>query len=488
MPDHFSLIPGLPIPIPLSASATPTANLTLSGFLAAGVVAVVLGFSAYWVSLQHNRAADWVRHSHEVLASMARTRAAVVDIQNGHRGYTISGDERELQPYHDGVSALLREMDHLARLVAHSPAQLEQLVGLRALLAARLESAADLVTARRVGGFAAARSIVDSGKPTAQMVSLRAVLQRLEDEEGRLLAGRLQRHEENLRLFWVGITGTVLVLLSALAALYLEVRRRRLAQQKLLETDEELQRMNRTLESQVEQRTHELSGARQRLRELSERLITAQEQERRHLARELHDQTGQSLTAIRLHVMDVVRGSPGAVARLNDCLGVVDGTIAQIRGMALNLRPTMLDDLGLVDALEWVLGQQARAAGWVTSFEPEEPDCELGPDVQTACFRIAQEALTNAARHARASHVQLALRQADGWLELTLADDGEGFDLAHSQTPGERRKHFGLVSMSERASLLGGRLDIHTAPGAGTRIVARFPLEVRAEAPVPAFA
>jgi signal transduction histidine kinase len=250
-----------------------------------------------------------------------------------------------------------------------------------------------------------------------------------------------------------------------------------------LRIDEELQQLNQSLERLVRERTAELRAANDglleaklRLHDLSSQLITAQEQERRHIARELHDETGQSLTVIRMHLMDMLRGAEGAAGRLPDCLEVVDAAIAQIRGMALNLRPTMLDDLGLPDALQWALDQQSKGAGWITAFESDGDFWNIPADMQTACFRIGQEALTNAARHAGASEVSLELRMAGTALELTVSDNGAGFDVARYATPEERRKHFGLISMGERASLMGGRLDIDSVAGQGTRVRATFPL------------
>jgi PAS domain S-box-containing protein len=599
-------------------------DLTLSGFVAAACVAVVLVGAAYWLSLQQSRAAEWVSHTHEVIAAIARTRAALVDIQNGHRGFTISGEEKDLEPYRAGSTAIVTETAKLRALVADNPVQQQRLAQLEGGLAPRLASAAELIAARRQGGFEAAKTIVDTGLPNEQMANLRMVLKDLEAEEETLLAQRLVEHERRLEWFWAGITSVVALLLAALAVLYLQVRRRRAAQQALLESenrfhlmtssvaeyaiimldfegrvrtwntgaqritgyrweemivgrdfscfflesdvsdgkpmrtletaasqgrfveegwlvrsdrsafwasivmtpvrdaqgslrgfcmiardlserrraqealeaemrarmriDEELQCLNRSLEALVRERTSELRGAnadlleaKARLRELSSQLISAQEQERRHIARELHDDTGQALTVIRMHLADLLRGADGATDRVPDCIKVVDAAIAQIRGMALNLRPTMLDDLGLVDALEWALERQAKAAAWRSALEADDLLPELPADIQTACFRIGQEALTNAARHAHASEVKLRLRMVDNELELTISDNGAGFDLARYRTPEERKKHFGLISMSERASLVGGCLDIDTGPGAGTRIRASFPLPAEPE-------
>jgi CHASE3 domain sensor protein len=137
-------------------------DLTLSGFVAAALVAVVLVCAAYWLSLQQSRAADWVNHTHEVLTTIARTRTALVDIQNGHRGFTITGQEEDLEPYRNGRVAIAEETARLRTLLAGSPAQQQRLAALESGLIARLASAAQVIEARRTGGFEPAKSIIDA--------------------------------------------------------------------------------------------------------------------------------------------------------------------------------------------------------------------------------------------------------------------------------------------------------------------------------------
>jgi len=271
----------------------------------------------------------------------------------------------------------------------------------------------------------------------------------------------------------------------AAETLHAEVRER-------MRVEEELQLLNRSLEALVQERTAELSSsnadlldAKLGLRILSSQLIAAQEQDRRYIARELDD-TGQSLAVIRMHLTDVMRGADGATALMPDCIAVADAAIAHVRAMVMSLRPTMLDDLGLAEALEWALDQQAKTAGWKAVLDAGDVHAHLPSDIRTACFRIAQEALANAARHARASEVRLQLKLAGNDLELTVSDNGAGFDLERLRSPDERRNHVGLVTMAERASLLGGSLDIDTAPGRGTRVRASLPIPANAEIAEPA--
>jgi signal transduction histidine kinase len=245
----------------------------------------------------------------------------------------------------------------------------------------------------------------------------------------------------------------------------------------------DLRERNASLGAEIGERTTELRQARAeleqtglRLQELSSRIVNAQEQERRHIARELHDETGQDLTLLRMHLADLAREGDPEGTRIADCIALVTRATEHIRGVALGLRPPMLDDLGLFDAVEWALEQQTAAVGWRGTFEGTDVDRRFGFDIETACFRIAQEALTNAARYSHASEVRVTLGVVAGQLELAVADNGHGFDLERSRTLDERKKHFGLVSMSDRAGLAGGRLEVDTAAGCGTRVRVAFPL------------
>lgn len=154
---------------------------------------------------------------------------------------------------------------------------------------------------------------------------------------------------------------------------------------------------------------------------------------------------------------------------------MVDSAVRQIRSVARNLRPSVLDDLGLADALESVLEQHAEASGWRTRMRADRIG-RLAPELETTCFRIGQEALTNVARHAHATFVEIGLHASNDELELVVADNGAGFDSSEVGSVEMRRKHFGLVSMSERANIAGGKLEVQSAPGEGTRLRVTLPL------------
>lgn len=221
-----------------------------------------------------------------------------------------------------------------------------------------------------------------------------------------------------------------------------------------------------------------LRDAHQRLRALSSRMLEIQEAERRHLARELHDEIGQALTAVKINLQALMR-RPDAVrdtAQLEASASIVDNALQQVRGLSLNLRPSQLDDLGLPAALRSHLDQHAKAAGFKAHFSMDALKHRLHSDLETTCFRVAQEALTNVARHARARNVWVELRRSDAELRFSIRDDGAGFDVAAARNGAVQGRSLGVISMEERVTLAGGRFELKSMPGEGTAVHAILPL------------
>jgi signal transduction histidine kinase len=221
-----------------------------------------------------------------------------------------------------------------------------------------------------------------------------------------------------------------------------------------------------------------LREAAARLEDLSRRLIRAEESERRRIAGELHDEIGQSLTALKLNLKAVIRSprAPASALRLTESVDLVDRTIGQIRDLSLDLRPSLLDDLGLVPALRSKVGSLARWSGIEMSFAGASEIGRQDPEVETACYRIAQEALTNVARHSGARKVRVELEVSGLDLRLTIHEDGAGFDVEAAMAKAKSGVSLGLLGMRERALLVGGRLEITSEPGRGTEVRATFPL------------
>ncbi|MGC9996860.1 MAG: sensor histidine kinase [Terriglobia bacterium] len=227
------------------------------------------------------------------------------------------------------------------------------------------------------------------------------------------------------------------------------------------------------LEQQGQQRYQELARSRSQLEALSARLVDAQETERRSISRELHDEVGQSLGALLVEVGSLEATIPTGATQIKDHVdkikSVAETTVETVRNIALLLRPSMLDDLGLIAALEWQGREVSRRSE--TEVEIQHVGVsETIPDEYKICiYRLVQEALNNAARHSAAKNAKVTVEQKTNKILVTVSDDGRGFDP-------KRVRGLGLLGMEERVKRLGGKLTIDSKPGSGTTLRAEFPL------------
>jgi len=227
------------------------------------------------------------------------------------------------------------------------------------------------------------------------------------------------------------------------------------------------------LEDQTIANLKEVSGARQELRNLSARLVETQENERKNISRELHDAVGQSMAAVQfeLHDLGVVLAphSEALRTRVDRIRELVESSVAMVRNMALLLRPSMLDDLGLAAALDWQAHQVSISTGLRIQTIAEGIPNGLPEEHKICVFRIVQEALNNICRHARASSAEIRVAAIERRISVTIRDDGRGFR--------NHRPHgLGLIGMQERAESLGGTVTIHSEPGQGTAVEVALPL------------
>jgi signal transduction histidine kinase len=212
---------------------------------------------------------------------------------------------------------------------------------------------------------------------------------------------------------------------------------------------------------------------------LSRRLVELQESERRQLSRELHDRVGQNLTALRIN-LDILQtalassGSGEVRARVDDSAALLESTMDTIENVMSELRPPMLDDHGLAAALDWHASKFSMRTGIAVAVTGSEPAVRPAPQVEIALFRIAQEALNNVAKHARARHVEIALDHANGVCVMSVQDDGIGFDRVEASSD-KPKPGLGMVTMRERAQAVGGRFEVQALPGRGTRLTVRVP-------------
>ncbi len=227
------------------------------------------------------------------------------------------------------------------------------------------------------------------------------------------------------------------------------------------------------LENQARLRYEEVAEARVQLKGLSARLVQAQETERRALSRELHDEVGQSLSAVLVELRNLSAGlgiRPGEQSRTNveTIKSLVENTVRVVRNMALLLRPSMLDDLGLIPALKWQARECAKLSSMDVSVATELESDDLPDEYKTCIYRVVQEALNNCVRHARATTVRIRVEQKEDRLLLIIQDDGQGFDI-------RQMKGLGLLGIQERVTGLGGKSSVHSQPGGGTILTVELP-------------
>jgi PAS domain S-box-containing protein len=221
----------------------------------------------------------------------------------------------------------------------------------------------------------------------------------------------------------------------------------------------------------------EVSSARERLKVLSKRLIDVQESERRKLARELHDEVGQILTAIKINLQTAKKVTEGnAAPHLDESIELVDEVLNQVRNLSLDLRPSMLDDLGLIPAMRWYVDKQARRSGLQAHISTDLTDQRFPPEIEITCYRILQEAVNNVLKHSAAEKLKIDIWNDEHELHLRIADDGKGFNVYTALRKALNGESTGILGMQERVELVGGKLRINSISGEGTDIHAIFPI------------
>ena len=265
---------------------------------------------------------------------------------------------------------------------------------------------------------------------------------------------------------------------------------------RLKKSTEEIQAWNRELDARVQERTAAYQAAakdnarlyaelqqKEQLRgELLHRVISAQEDERKRIARELHDETSQGLTALMVGLDTVHMASTQDVqkadAHLRSCKSIAETLLKNLHRLIADLRPSLLDDLGLVPAIAWYGEQRLKPLGIAFRLDEDGPKSRLPTSIETALFRIVQEAITNIIRHAHATAVNVRFARQEGFVTLQVSDNGQGFDPQTLQPSDAHGKGLGLRGMQERASILGGEFQMQTAPGKGTVITIHVPVSV----------
>ena len=245
------------------------------------------------------------------------------------------------------------------------------------------------------------------------------------------------------------------------------------------DTDPDLARLAAAIGSMLER----LEGRTAQLRALSDFAISAQEEERKRIARGLHDGIGQDLSILIINLEQMESARPAGAAELQGQLAATRQaairTLEDLRKVVYDLRPTMLDDLGLGPAIRWYARANLQARGVGVKFDDFDEKTRLAPEIETSLFRIAQEAINNISRHAEATAVAVCLDRADGYVCLRVTDNGRGFDVGRIRSQALRLRRFGLLGIQERVELVGGEVVLDSAPGQGTSLRVRVPLGER---------
>ena len=220
----------------------------------------------------------------------------------------------------------------------------------------------------------------------------------------------------------------------------------------------------------------ELRASHERLAAVSRQLIAAEENERRRVARELHDEIGQVLTAVSISLQQVRGLVPArAVGRIDDSVGIVGQAIQAVRDLSLNLHPSMLDDFGLVATVRWYLERQQPLTDCELNLEAYSFQMSLPIEINMACYRVVQEAINNILRHARAQHAWVHVSSAERVIQVLIRDDGIGFNPDEARRRATQGDSLGILGMEERVKLLGGKFELQSRPGKGTTISLRVP-------------
>ncbi|QID19506.1 histidine kinase [Nitrogeniibacter mangrovi] len=427
-----------------------------------GVVVLVVSALSVWQAMSSERALAELDLQAERLGRLDSLLIRMVEAESGVRGYLLSRKKGYLTPYFDNLTAIEYTLEQIRHDVGPGAQDQEDLAQLTGLVTLKLRILASAVSQGNAGTEAPPGRAEPEGLRYMEKIRMRvAALKYRMATRAQQSLDRSIVHIRSTR--WVVAVLSVVAVLLLVWLYVLQQRQARLGAR----IDALLRTENDHLEAQVRARTAELS-------DLASYLTDTREAEQARLARELHDELGALLTAAKMDAGWIGRKLDGADAdglreRIERLKGMLDEGIALKRRITDGLRPPLLEELGLSAALQELAEDFARRDGVAVALSLPEAPIELPPDRALALYRIAQEALTNVRRHARATQVSLRLACTATGIELTVEDDGVGF------TPSAGAHHHGLAGMRHRMQMFAGRCDIASAPGAGTRIHACMP-------------
>jgi signal transduction histidine kinase len=409
--------------------------------------------------------------SQETLSSI---RSQVLIASVAFRDALLDPDRNAMGRYRAQLERTYRSVDELLNTyqpISGSSKEHEQFAHLREAVDVYRRTTVELLASDRSEWLAEARSLL------SQRVTPRrdVVIAVSEGIQALNRAGFIEQQSE-IRRAYGSVQSSIWQLLGVTLAIGLAVAVLAVAYAGRLE-----QRLKKQMTRDVEL-AHELQ-------DLSAKLVTAQEQERRHIARELHDEIGQALTAIKVELAVAQRsieGVTGPSSVLQAARAITDGALHQVRNLSYLLHPAALDQFGLVSATDAYIKSFRARHEVQAELSHDGMNGRLSLETETAAYRIIQEALTNVAKHAKATECTVSLIRTSDMLKITIADNGVGFDASAPRSAD--RRGIGLIGMRERASRLDGTVAIHSAPGSGTRVVVELPARRAADDPVQAYA
>jgi signal transduction histidine kinase len=418
---------------------------------------------------------DLVIQSHDILHQLQKLLTDSSDVESVVLSYSLAGSPHYLPYYQAYLGAVDADLDRLRLMLSDNGDLISQqqivvekvqatIKTFDALMALHHSAQPDMAHLKTEESI-----VIESRK---MMDDLRMAVVTTRDVVEKMLRIRMEELENTRRhtvaLLAVGVATATFILGWLFWIIRTETANRQQAQRALEHSYDQLER-------RVHERTHQLVTANDRLSVLSRQVIQIQEEERRRIARDLHDEVGHSLTAVKLNLEEVddkvAEATVGLIVK--DTLSIIGQLLQRVRGLALELRPSLLDEMGLREAAKWFLQAQGKRAG-VTVTVATEP---ISEEVEIACFRVLQESMTNIAKHARATSVFVSLKRIQEYLELRVCDNGVGYSTDEAEIRIHRGKCAGLLGMEERLRLLGGTLTIQSAPGTGTEVSAMFPFQ-----------
>lgn len=404
--------------------------------------------------------------SYEIKRSLSTFQSVITAAESGQRGYLLTGQTGYLEPYYVAMRSWRTEIEKLRTLTVDNAARQKDITELERLTAAAVSRLKATISRSREPGPNGSADVAGTERATTTMDRVRGIVDRMmAEEDARIEALRREVLRDmlvagGLALLTTVVTVAVLIGLNKLLRRY--VRDRQIAENAILQT-------NQALNEQVEQRTAELT-------ELSQHLIRVSEEEKAKLARELHDTLGSNLTAINMDLNWIQRRLPEGTReikeRLQRVLQMLGETVELKHEVIEGLRPSHLDNLGLAFAMRSHCREFTRRTGLPCEVDVQEDFDDLDPSWSIAFYRIAQESLTNIAKHAQATKVRIALSRENGGVLLRIIDDGIGVAEESLSKP----KSHGIVGMRERMRQMGGRFQIRRPEeGPGTMVEAFIP-------------